>query len=102
MPLLASGERSARTPGDKRRLAIIGVTVAAALTGAGVWSAVNPGSYDRSHAGCITVTVPSSTGGALLHECGAKARASCHQAFREHDRLALLTRPQCRQAGLGG
>jgi hypothetical protein len=85
---------------DKRILAVVGGFLLAVLAGVGVWAAVRPGSYDRSHDGCITVSVPSSTGGGLLHQCGAQARMTCRNAFAQDDRLALLTRPQCRLAGL--
>jgi hypothetical protein len=85
---------------DKRTLAAVGFVIVALLTSVGVWSATHPGSYGSSHAGCVTVSFPSSTGGALVHDCGAKARALCRQAFRHDDRLALLTRPQCHLAGL--
>jgi hypothetical protein len=86
---------------EKRTLAAVGVVIVALFASVGAWSAAHPGSYGTSHAGCVTVTFPSSTGGALVHECGASAQALCRHAFRHHDRLALLTRPQCRQAGLG-
>jgi hypothetical protein len=64
-----------------------------------VWAATDPGSYGRSQHGCVNVVVPSSTGGATLHACGDTARAMCRRAFARHDRIALLTRPQCRLAG---
>jgi hypothetical protein len=86
---------------DKRGIAAVGGLVLAGLAGLGIWSAVHPGGYGRSHDGCVTVTAPSSTGGALLHECGAGAVTLCHAAFAHHDKLSLLTRPQCRLAGLG-
>jgi hypothetical protein len=86
---------------DKRWLAAIGAVLLAALLGVGIWIAVNPGQYGRSHDGCVTVTTASTTGGAVLHECGARAVALCHSAFRHDDRLSLLTRTQCRLAGLG-
>jgi hypothetical protein len=86
---------------DKRGLAAIGGLVLAALAGLGIWAAVSPGQYGASHDGCVTVTAASSTGGAVRHECGAQAVAMCHAAFRHGDRLSLLTRPQCRLAGLG-
>ena len=59
-----------------------------------------PGSYGRSSHGCVSVVEPSSTGGAILHQCGAAARALCRSAFSHATRLDLLTRPQCRLAGL--
>jgi hypothetical protein len=86
--------------GDKRRLAVIVTAVVAVLAAVGIWSAVRPGSYGESRAGCVTVTIPSSTGGGLLHECGASARRLCPNAVTSEDRLALLVRPACRRAGL--
>jgi hypothetical protein len=86
---------------DKRGIAIVGALLLAAFAALGVWAAVRPGGYGQSRDGCVTVTEPSSTGGALLHACGASARAMCHAAFAHGDRLSLLTRPQCRLAGLG-
>jgi hypothetical protein len=47
------------------------------------------------------VVEPSSTGGAVLHQCGDAARAMCRSAFAHRTKLDLLTRPQCRLAGLG-
>jgi hypothetical protein len=86
---------------DKRGMAIAGAVLLAALSGAGIWAAVHPGGYGQSRDGCVTVTAPSSTGGALLHACGSGARTMCHNAFASGDRLSVLTRPQCRLAGLG-
>src|SRR5260221_10421144 len=83
---------------DKRGIAIVGALVLAVSAGLGIWSAVRPGGYGQSRDGCVTVTVPSSTGGALLHECGAGAKAMCHAPFTPDDKLSLLTRPPCRLA----
>ena len=83
------------------RLAAAGALAVAVVGGVTVWGVSHPGAYGRSHDGCVTVTVPSSTGGALRHGCGASARAMCRTAFAGHDKLALATRPQCRLAGLG-
>jgi len=85
---------------DKRVMAVAGAVVVAVLGGVGAWAASDPGSYGQSHGGCITVSMPSTTGGALLHQCGASARVTCRSAFARHDKIALLTRPQCRLAGL--
>jgi predicted small integral membrane protein len=101
MPLLAPPPPSQPVRGDKRRLAVIAVAIALLFAGIAVWSLAHPGRYDQSRAGCVTVTIPSTTGGALLHQCGTGARHLCRSAFRHHDRLSLLIRPSCRQAGLG-
>jgi hypothetical protein len=86
---------------DRLGIAVAGAVVLAGFGGVGIWTAVQPGGYDRSHDGCVTVSVPSSTGGALLHQCGSGAVRLCRGAFAHDDKLALLTRPQCRLAGLG-
>jgi len=100
MPLLVPPSSAQPVHGDKRRLVVIGLTVALVLAGVAVWSAIRPGSYGQSRAGCVTVTIPSSTGGALLHECGARARHMCRSASGRHDRLSVLVRPSCLSAGL--
>lgn len=89
------------TPRQKRVFAIVGCLALVLVAVLGVWAATSQGSYDRSSNGCVNVVEPSSTGGAILHQCGAAARALCRSAFSHTTRLDLLTRPQCRLAGLG-
>ena len=48
----------------------------------------------------VSVTVPNSTGGAVLHYCGSKAQSFCQAAFRSRDQVSLRARPQCVLAGL--
>ncbi|HUY51532.1 MAG TPA: hypothetical protein VMV92_38485 [Streptosporangiaceae bacterium] len=79
----------------------IGAFLLVIVAGVGVWSVVNQGSYGPSQNGCVNLTVVSSTGGAVIHDCGAKARALCRSAYSQNDKLARLTRPQCRLAGIG-
>jgi hypothetical protein len=88
------------TSRQKRVCAIVGALLIVLAAGAGVWAAVSPGSYGRSGHGCVNVVEPSSTGGAVLHQCGNAARALCRSAFAHHGKLDLLIRPQCRLAGL--
>jgi hypothetical protein len=87
-------------PRQKRVMGIIGVVLLLVLGGVGAWAATNSGSYGSSRDGCVNVNVPSSTGGAIMHECGAGARSLCAAAFAGHDELARLTRQQCRLAGI--
>jgi hypothetical protein len=91
----------ALTRRDKRGLAIVGGLVLAVSALVGIWTVVRPGEYGPSRHGCVTVTAASSTGGALVHACGSGAEAMCRAAFTHDDKLSLLTRPQCRLAGLG-
>jgi hypothetical protein len=97
---LGGGTVSAR---QKRVLAIAGSAIVLGLAGFGVWSAVAPDAYSGSAPGCVSVTVPSSTGGATFHYCGAQARSFCRAEFAApaNDQLATRARPACRQAGLG-
>jgi hypothetical protein len=82
-------------------MGLIGVALLAVLAGVGIWSSVNQGSYGSSRDGCVNLTVVSSTGGAVIHDCGSKARALCRSAFSHTDKLSRLTQPQYRLAGLG-
>jgi hypothetical protein len=100
MPLLTPSP-PASVRGDKRRLLVLVIAIALVFAGLTAWSAVPQDRYGRSARGCFSVTIPSSTGGALLHQCGTRAEATCRGAFRRHDRLSLLIRPACRQAGQG-
>jgi len=88
------------TTRDKRKIAAVVAAIALVLAAVAVWAAVRPGTYGSSKDGCVTVTVPSSTGGALIHQCGAGARSLCKRAYAGTDKESLLTRPQCRLAGI--
>lgn len=92
---------AALTRRQKRAMAAVGGFVAAALAGAAIWGAGHPGSYGSSHNGCITVNVPSSMGGSIMHDCGTRAQAICRTAVTHHDTLARLIAQECRRAGLG-
>jgi hypothetical protein len=100
MPFAAQPQAEPITGREKRRIAITAAAFLVMLAGLGVWAAVRPGSYGSSSNGCITVTLPSSTGGALMHQCGPAAKATCKHAFAVGGKVAALTRPQCRLAGL--
>ena len=96
-----SGPLSARA---KRMLVAAGAIVVLGLGGVGIWAATHPDAYGRSRNGCVTVSVPSSTGG-----------ASCTTAAPEHVRCAVRVRgprqdlpahpasmPSCRSRPAGG
>lgn len=100
MPFATIPPAEQMTRHDRRRVAVIAAVVLVILAGVAIWAAVRPGSYGSSRNGCITVTLPSTTGGALIHQCGAGARSTCKHAFTSSGKVSLLTRPQCRLAGL--
>ena len=89
------------TSRQKRMFAIVGVLVIGVLGGLLAWGALASDPFGSSGHGCVNVTVPSSTGGATLHHCGAAARSFCQMAFRSQDPISLRARPQCVLAGLG-
>ena len=89
------------TSRQKRIFAITGAAFVLLLGGLGVWGALSHDTYGASGHGCVNVTVPSSTGGSILHYCGSMAQAFCRTAFKSADQVALRARPQCVLAGLG-
>jgi hypothetical protein len=101
MPFAVQPPAEAITGREKRRLIAGLLALAIVLAGVATWAAARPGGYGASKDGCITVTIPSSTGGALMHQCGADARSTCRRAFAGTGKIAALTRPQCRLAGDG-
>ena len=88
------------SPSQKRAFAIIGVLVVLIFAGLGAWAVLASDSYSASGHGCVNVTVPSSTGGAVLHYCGPAARSFCQKSFQSQDQISLRARPQCALAGL--
>jgi len=66
--------------------------------GLGSWELAGPGGSER---GCVSVVVPSSTGGARLGYCGQQARAWCARSRGGTSELARLVQAACRRAGLG-
>jgi hypothetical protein len=100
MPFASMPAAEQVTSRDKRKIAAAVAAIALVLAAVAVWAAVRPGTYGSSKDGCVTVTVPSSTGGGLIHQCGAGARAMCERAYAGTDKESMLTRPQCRLAGI--
>jgi hypothetical protein len=94
----SAGRLTAR---EKRMFGIVGVLIIVVLGGLVAWSILARDTYSSSGHGCVNVTLPSSTGGATLHYCGAAARSFCQKSFRSQDQISLRARPQCVLAGLG-
>jgi hypothetical protein len=93
------GARALTPRGKRIAYLVVGALVAAGVA-IGVWAAVSSDSYATSANGCVSVTVPSTTGGGRLHYCGNQARDFCRNAFASSDAVSLLARPQCDLAGL--
>jgi hypothetical protein len=89
------------SPRAKRVLLSVAAALVLALGGLGLWSVFGPDPYGTSANGCVTVNLPSSMGGSLIHYCGSGAKSFCKSAYASSDRISLLARPQCKLAGLG-
>ena len=89
------------SPRQKRIFAVAAVLVVVLFGGLAAWGATTHDTYGTSANGCVSVTVPNSTGGAVLHHCGSQAQAFCQASFRDDEQISLLARPQCKLAGLG-
>ena len=98
MPFAKLPEAQPATRRDKRVLLVTGVVVLAIFAGVGIWAALRPGSYGASGHGCITVNLPSSMGGSLVHGCGNRARQMCRDAYAGRGTAARLTAAQCQLA----
>lgn len=95
---LSGGPRLSRR-GKMIVFSLLGVVLAAAVS-LGIWSAVGSDQYGSSANGCVNFNIPNTMGGALIHYCGSQAAAYCRSAYASSDKLSLLARPQCEQAGL--
>ncbi|HEY6479437.1 MAG TPA: hypothetical protein VIZ00_05375 [Streptosporangiaceae bacterium] len=100
MPFAAIPQAEPVTRRDKRIIAVIGAVIVAVLAGVGIWAAAAPGSYGASSNGCITVNLPSTMGGSLVHACGGRAASLCADAYAGTGLAPRLFRPQCRLAGI--
>jgi hypothetical protein len=88
------------TPRGKRIVYLIVALLVAAGVAIGVWSAVSGDPLATSANGCVSVTVPSTTGGGILHYCGTQAKSFCRESFAQSDPVSLAARTQCDKAGL--
>jgi hypothetical protein len=83
-----------------RRQRLLLVLTIAVIAGAVLWAVLRSGGAPVSAGGCVSVVVASSTGGGLLHECGAAARALCRSEATATGSFAADVRTQCRLAGV--
>jgi hypothetical protein len=100
MPFASIPPAEPVTRGDRRKILAVVALIVAVLAGIAIWAAVRPGSYDASRNGCITVNLPSTMGGSLVHDCGSRARDLCADAYAGTGVAPRLFRPQCRLAGI--
>jgi hypothetical protein len=95
----AEGQRRL-TPRAKRIVYLVLGLVVAACTAVGIWSAVTSDPLATSANGCVSVTIPSTTGGEIAHYCGTQANVLCREAFARTDATAVAEQKQCDLAGL--
>src|SRR5437667_12800316 len=88
------------SPRQKRIFAVAAVLVVVLFGGLAAWGATTHDTYGTSRHGCVSVTVPNSTGGAVLHNCGSRAQSFYQASFSARDQASLRARPLCVLAGL--
>jgi hypothetical protein len=88
------------TPRGKRIVYLVVGLVVAACAAVGIWSAVTSDPLATSANGCVSVNIPSATGGQIGHFCGTQAKSLCRQAFAGLDATAVAEQKQCVLAGL--
>jgi hypothetical protein len=84
---------------QKRGLAIALVVLALAIAGGTVYAVTSNDSFGTSHNGCVSLTIASSLGAAVIHKCGSDAKALCAAAQTASDPVSRALRPQCVLAG---
>jgi hypothetical protein len=88
------------TPRGKRIVYLVLGLVVAACAAVGIWAGLSSDPLATSGNGCVSVTIPSSTGGGIAHYCGTQASALCRQAFAKADATSVAEQRQCDLAGL--
>ena len=86
------------SPRQKRIFAIAAVLVVVLFGGLAAWGATTHDTYGTSAHGCVSVTVPNSTGGAVLHYCGSTG-AVVLPGLVPVPRPGLAARPAAVRAG---
>jgi hypothetical protein len=88
------------TPRRRRIVYLVVGLVVAACAAVGIWSAVTSDPLATSANGCVSVNIPSATGGQIGHFCGTQAKSLCRQAFAGVDATSVAEQKQCVLAGL--
>jgi hypothetical protein len=97
VPLEGHWERQQRSPLGRRERRTLAILAAALVAGtiALVLVLALRGASSTTAAGCVDVTIASTTGGARIHACGARARRLCSDPA-----APAVVRERCRRAGL--
>jgi hypothetical protein len=98
MVMVGHAQRLTQPLTGRQRL-LLALTVAV-LAGGVLWAVLRSGGAPASARGCVSVVVATSTGGGLLHECGAAARALCRSEATAAGSFAADVRTQCRLAAV--
>ena len=78
---------------------VVAVTTVLAIALAVALFAILRGGTSEAGPGCISLTVPSTMGGATVHACGATAARWCRSPESRQGAIAREARAQCRRAG---
>ena len=93
----------ALTSNEKRGTVVLGAVVLLTGAGLGIWALVGGGSGGGSTSvkgPCVSVAIPSSTGGGEVRQCGDAARQWCATEATGSGLVASEIKAACRHAGL--
>ncbi len=91
----------ALTRNERRGTVVLGAAVLLAGAGLGIWALAGGGSATTSQKGpCVSVDIPSSTGGGEVRQCGDDARTWCATEATGGGLVASEVKAACKRAGL--
>jgi hypothetical protein len=93
------------TSNEKRGTVVLGAVVLLAGAGLGVWALAGggsggSGSGTSAKGPCVSVGIPSSTGGSEVRQCGDDARKWCAAEATGSGLVASEVKAACKHAGL--
>ena len=88
------------SPRERRTALVLGALMLLTGAGVGAWELAKPGSGGNGGRLCVSIVVPSSTGGATLTYCGRPAKTWCAAESERPDALGTQAEAACRRKGL--
>ena len=92
----------ALTRNERRGTVVVGAVVLVAGAGLGIWTLVGgaSGAGTSPKGPCVSVAIPSSTGGGEVRQCGDDARKWCAAEATGSGLVASEVKAACKHAGL--
>ena len=85
---------------QRKGIFVIGAVLVLVACGLGIWDLAGGSSGPKQPGPCVSVVVPSATGGGTLEQCGSDARAWCITEAHAPGVVASQIEAACRRQGL--